>query len=58
MKRTPGQIAYEAYCQARGWRAFDKQLLPPWAYVRPEIRAAWEAAGTAVIESEVDSVIP
>lgn len=47
---TPGEVAYNAYCEARGWKSFAGDHLPPFEKVQPDIQAAWEAAGRAVID--------
>lgn len=48
MNKTPGQIAYEAYCETTGWKsAISGAPLPQWAEVKPEIVAAWENAAAA-----------
>lgn len=47
-EKTPGQVAYEAYCERR-WRAslISGKRLPPFTANSPAICAAWEAAATA-----------
>lgn len=48
---SPGQIAYEAYCGHTNWKSLVSGAdLPQWAEVKPEIKAAWEAAGLALLE--------
>lgn len=50
---TAGQIAYDAYKGSTGGRsAVSGDPLPEWSDQRPEIRAAWEAAGSAVANAE------
>jgi hypothetical protein len=49
--KTPGQIAYEAYCDFVGWESFSGQTLPAWEYQDESLRAAWEAAAEAVLDS-------
>lgn len=45
-----GQVAYEAYCGTTGWKSLVSGAdLPQWEALKPEIRAAWEAAAEAVI---------
>jgi hypothetical protein len=47
---TPGQIAYQAYCENSGGVSLvSGDGLPAWAALPPRIREAWEAAATAVI---------
>jgi hypothetical protein len=46
--RTLGQVAYEAYCDAVGWRSIRGDQLPSWDNMPwQKIKAAWEAAGLA-----------
>lgn len=50
MEKTFGQVAYEAYCAATGWKsAVSGDQLPEWKDVRPAIKTAWEAAGDQVL---------
>lgn len=50
--KTPGQIAYEAYCEfAQGVSLVSAQPLPIWTEQSERIRPAWEAAAKAVIEA-------
>jgi hypothetical protein len=44
--RTLGQVAYEKYVQVSG----DQGRKPPWAQLRPPVRARWETIATAVVE--------
>lgn len=45
-----GAIAYEAYCEHTGWKSLVSGAdLPQWSALSPEIRAAWEAAASAVL---------
>lgn len=48
MRKTPGEIAYEAYCRARDYKSINGDPLPHYQQQREEIRAAWECAGEAV----------
>ena len=50
-KTSPGQCCYEAYRQSPGI-ASRRGIL--WPYLRPEQRAAWEAAAQAVLEADSD----
>jgi hypothetical protein len=45
--RTLGQVAYEKYVQVSG----DQGRKPPWAQLRPPVRARWETIATAVVEA-------
>lgn len=48
MNKTPGQLAYEAYCETTGWKsAVSGAPLPQWTEVKPEIVKAWENAALA-----------
>jgi hypothetical protein len=50
--KTRAQVAYEAYFENAGGKSLATgQPLPPWEKLSPEIRAAWEAAATAVVKS-------
>jgi hypothetical protein len=54
MNKTYGQIAYDAYCEARNWKSFNNDPLPSFAQMRkqnPEIADAWEKAGEAVSQA-------
>lgn len=48
--RSCGQVAYEAYAEARGWKAHDDLPLPAWDDVKAEIQDAWEVAAAAVAD--------
>lgn len=49
--KTAGQIAYEAYCGATGWKSLiTGATLPGWLDLRPDVQAAWEASALAVRE--------
>ncbi len=50
-ERTPGQAAYEAYGETRGWRVFDGSPMPRWHQVTPEMAEAWEVAGAAAVRT-------
>lgn len=51
--KSLGQVAYEAYVGFSGGKSLvSGATLPTWGESKPEIRAAWEAAGEAV-EREV-----
>lgn len=49
--QSPGQIAYNAYCETRGWQSFNKEPLPQWEQVQPDIQESWEAAAKAITAS-------
>jgi len=45
-----GQVAYEAYCEATGWKSLiSGEALPTWTDQAAEIRRAWRAAAHAVL---------
>lgn len=47
---APAELAersYNAYCNKRGWKSFNGDLLPPYVEQKPELKEAWEAAATA-----------
>jgi hypothetical protein len=47
-EKSGGQIGYEGYCAATGWKSLVSGAdLPQWADLKPEIRAAWESAALA-----------
>jgi hypothetical protein len=48
--RTLGQVGYEAYATHQGWRNAQGLLLPPWAEVWSDTRAAWERAASAIAD--------
>jgi hypothetical protein len=47
---TSGEIAYNAYCEARDWKSDRSEFLPAFGGLTDEQRQAWEAAAKAVIE--------
>lgn len=48
--RTPGQIGYDAYCQATGGVSLvSGDKLPEFSALKEEIKAAWEMAAGAVV---------
>lgn len=47
--KSLGNIAYDAYCAATNWKSvYTGADLPQYDQQRPEVIAAWEAAGVAV----------
>jgi hypothetical protein len=48
--KSPGQIAYEAYCISRGWKSYNGGALPSWDYQEEDLKSAWESAAQAVLE--------
>lgn len=49
--KSIGQIAYDAYGEHQHWLTFDQRQMPSWASVRPDIQAAWQVAGQAVLRA-------
>ncbi len=50
MPPTLGEIAYNAYCEARDWTGFRGDPLPQWDEVKEEIQNAWEVSANALAE--------
>lgn len=51
-EKSPGQIAYEAYCHHTGGKSLVTGCrLPDWNILKAEISLAWEAAANAILES-------
>jgi len=51
---TGGQIGYEAYGSAAGWKTFDGRPMPTWEQlggtdVGRETQRRWECAATAIV---------
>lgn len=54
---TNGEIAYNAYCNASGWKSLASGAdLPQFADTTPEIQAAWESAAQAVLDFNTSPV--
>jgi hypothetical protein len=49
--KSLAQVAYEVYCEARSWKAYDGKPLPQWKDVQDPIRTAWSKSASAVIEA-------
>jgi hypothetical protein len=50
--KSPGQIAYEAYCgSSEGKSLISGATLPAWENQNPQIQQAWEAAASAVVRA-------
>ena len=43
-----GEIAYNAYCESRGWKSVRGEMLPHWQQQDEALRAAWSKAAEAV----------
>ena len=50
-----GEIAYNAYCESRGWKSFTGEPLPQWKDVRPDIAQGWRLAAQAVEERKPET---
>jgi hypothetical protein len=48
---TMGRVAFDAYTAKKGGVTYDKKPIPPWSDVGDEVRAAWEVAAKAAVES-------
>lgn len=46
---TRGEIAYNAYCQRRGWKSIRGEQLPPFIRQSQELMDAWEDAAKAIV---------
>lgn len=44
------KIAYDAYCESRGWVSVRGDALPQFEAQSPELQGAWETAANATIE--------
>lgn len=43
-----GEIAYNAYCEARNWLSYNGDTLPHFKQQSGDLQKAWEKAGEAV----------
>ena len=48
MEDQIGKIAYDTYCEHRGWKSFKNEPLPQWEDVQPDIKEGWIKAAVAV----------
>lgn len=53
-----GQIAYEAYSDASGWKGVLGDSLPQWAQMDKEVQAAWSKAAAAVLKEADEREVP
>jgi hypothetical protein len=53
-----GRLAYEAYCDSRGWRSILGEDLPSWYDQADAIREAWQAAAENVWRAAVAELTP
>lgn len=47
---TYAKIAYDAYCEARGWVSVRGDALPQFEAQSPDLQEAWEITTRAVVE--------
>ncbi len=45
-----GEVAYNAYCEAREWKSVRGEPLPHWSQQDESLRDAWIGAAEAVAE--------
>ena len=50
MDQSLGEIAYNAYCEAVGYKSVRGDTLPIWEDQSERLQEAWERAGEAVAE--------
>ena len=60
---SPGQIGYEAYGSAAGWKTFDGRPMPTWKDLQAtetgrETCRRWEAAAKAIVERRATDTVP
>ena len=46
-----GEVAYNAYCESRGWKSVRGEPLPHWKQQDEALRVAWAKAARAVADS-------
>jgi hypothetical protein len=51
-----GQVAYDTYCEFRGWMSVGGEELPEWDDQSEDLRESWEAAAAAVLAEARDRV--
>ena len=44
------KVAYDAYCESRGWVSVRGDALPQFEAQSPELQEAWASAARAVVE--------
>ena len=44
------KVAYDAYCESRGWVSVRGDPLPPFEAQSPELKSAWGFSARAVVE--------
>lgn len=57
-EKTLGQVAFEAYNDAKGGLTYDGKPIPSWDTLTDEVglsvRAAWEAAAVAATSADIE----
>lgn len=54
---TPGETAYNAYCEERNWKSFNREPLPKFNDQSEGLKYAWEAAAKSVIKQHFNNII-
>ena len=55
-KTTYGKIAYDAYCEAVGGKAYNGEPLPSYADIeKKSVVHGWEAAAQAVVMAHIEA---
>jgi hypothetical protein len=55
MRRSPGQVGYEAYAAHTDGKTFDGRPMPTWDEVvrsGTKVAGAWEAAASAILATK------
>jgi len=47
--KTLGQMAFEAYCEAKRGVTYDNKPIPEWTALSDDVRAGWEAAAQRIV---------
>jgi len=50
MVEVYAKVAYDAYCESRGWVSVRGDALPQFEAQSPELQEAWASAARAVVE--------
>ena len=45
-----GEVAYNAYCEHRGWKSIRGDPLPKFEAQSEDLKEAWVAAGNAAVQ--------
>ncbi|MDA1277890.1 MAG: hypothetical protein O2960_28160 [Verrucomicrobia bacterium] len=49
-----GKVAYDAYCDARGWKSVLGEPLPKFEDQSKDLQDAWQASGKAAVQEWCD----